>query len=186
MMYLSRGVWMPAANGCPGCVSHCGTVYVLGITTNRLWQAAQYAPQPVPVGEERMVQKLADCGLVVTTEEPGAPGAYRLLSECILCPAAEEPAEYIFPEQTLRVWNWLCKAGLRLTIEELICLEEQMVLPDASLLGSDGRQTLTERIYCSGTIPDRTLTALMEQSSARDTVVAAVLELLCKGWVMLL
>ena len=50
-----------------------------------------------------------------------------------------------------------------------------------ALLGEDGRQNLTERIYDQDTIFNGALELKMEQSPARDTLVASLLRLLRAG-----
>ena len=73
------------------------------------------------------------------------------------------------------------QAGLRLTASELIRLEEQGTEPVPALLGEDGRQNLTERIYDQDTIFDGVLESKMEGSPARDALLASLLRLLRAG-----
>ena len=80
-----------------------------------------------------------------------------------------------------RVWTWIEQAGLRLTTSELIRLEEQDTEPVPALLGEDGRQNLTERIYDQDTIFDGVLESKMEGSPARDALLASLLRLLHAG-----
>lgn len=104
--------------------------------------------------------------------------AYRLLTGCVICPNNRRWTDRFLSKPFQRTWKWLNEAGLRLTASELIRLEERRVQPTPALLGEDGRQRLTEMIYFAETIPDGILETLMEHSSARGAVVAALLELL--------
>ncbi|WP_308856725.1 hypothetical protein [uncultured Oscillibacter sp.] len=184
MMYLSKGLPVQERGGREFQVSHCGKVYALGPKLEALWCAAQRTPQEVPVGKERFIRRLEQTGLVMTTAEPGSLGHYRLLSDCIICPGSDNGG-ILRPGRDSRVWTWIKKAGLRLTASELIRLEEQHTKPAPQLLGEDGRQELTERIYTPDTITDGRLATLMERSPARDALVASVLRLLRRDRVFL-
>jgi hypothetical protein len=76
------------------------------------------------------------------------------------------------------MWQWLNRAGLRLTVAELTLLNEQNVKPNSSLLGKKNRQALTELIYTAETIFDGVLDRQMEISPARDETLRTILGLL--------
>ncbi|RAZ82460.1 hypothetical protein DK853_43355, partial [Klebsiella oxytoca] len=59
-------------------------------------------------------------GLVVTTEETGSLAAYRLLTNCIICPNDRKWTDRFLSKSVRQVWIWLNEAGLRLTTSELI------------------------------------------------------------------
>ena len=86
MMYLSRGILQEAERSGEARVSLHGTVYVMGPRLAALWAHASKGPQAVPRGSEREITRMAESGLAVTTEASGNLAAYRLLSQCILCP----------------------------------------------------------------------------------------------------
>ena len=178
MMYLSKGLPVQKAGG-GFRVSHGGRNFELGHEMAALWSAARQAPQSVPAAKVHYVQRLEQSGLAVTTKEHGNLANYRLLSGCIICPDQEEHG--VQPGQEGPVWAWVEQAGLRLTASELIRLEEQGAEPVPALLGEDGRQSLTERIYDQDTIFNGALELKMEQSPARDTLVASLLRLLRAG-----
>lgn len=178
MMYLSKGELTRSSKTGLDYVSRCGCAYALGPELAGLWNRARLAPQPVPAGRERAVKRMEASGIVVTTEETGTLAAYRLLTGCVLCPNNRRWTDRFLPEPVGRIWQWLNEAGLRLTASELTRLEERRVQPTPALLGEDGRQRLTEMIYFAETIPDGILEALMENSPARDAVVAALMKLL--------
>ena len=84
-----------------------------------------------------------------------------------------------------RIWRWIQHAGLRLTASELIRLEEQGTDPTPNLLGEEGRQLLTEKLYSARTIREGALEQEMEHSPARDGLVAVLLRLLHAGCLFL-
>ena len=129
---------------------------------------------------ERNIRFMAGSGIVTVTEESGKLAKYRLLTDCVLCPEHGASA-WVRPGRDRRIWTWLHRAGLRLTVSELIRLEEQGAKPDPPLLGEDGRQCLTELIYSRETIFDGILETAMERSPARDTCVGTLLRLLRAG-----
>lgn len=178
MMYLSRGKLQHSQKTGLDYVSRCGTTYALGPELSSLWKQAEDSPQPVPAGRERAVRRMEESGLVVITMETGPLAAYRLLASCIICPNGRRWSDCLLARSTRRVWRWIHEAGLRLTVSELIRLEEQKLRPEPALLGEDGRQRLTEAIYFAETIPDGILETLMEHSPARDAVVDSLLDLL--------
>lgn len=178
MMYLSRGGSVRQKYSGQARVSRCGRSYVLGPVLGDIWERGRLKPQPVSVGQERAVRRLAEAGLVAITEEEDGLGAYRLVSSCVVCPSYKVHLGLPLHGRGRRLWDWITQAGLRLTVGELIRLEELEVEPTADLLGEEGRQALTETIYTRTTIFDGILETLMEHSTARDTTVATILQLL--------
>lgn len=176
MMYLSKGMISKPGTGHAFCVSSRGKSYALGPMAEGLWKRGRAAPAPASKEEERLVRKMAEAGLAVTTEEAGSLASFRLLSGCVLSPAGGKRALPLLGRER-RIWTWLTQAGLRLTSSELIRLEEQDILPSPELLGEANRQDLTEQIYSSTTIFDGILETEMERSPARDTTVSSILRL---------
>lgn len=184
MKYLSRGCGRTEENR--HFVSRGGRLFALGPDLYALWAAGRGTPQNVPANCEREIHLLAASGIVTLSEESGALADYRLLCRCILCPEDGQPARLLWPGIDRRIWKWVTQAGLRLTASELVRLEEQRLHPSRRLLGSAGRQELTEQIYDPGTIPDRVLDSRMELSPARDATVASLLRLLRGGRLFLI
>ena len=178
MMYLSRGILQEAERSGEARVSLHGTVYVMGPRLAALWAHASKGPQAVPRGSEREITRMAESGLAVTTEASGNLAAYRLLSQCILCPESAPHGRLPLFKRERRLWSWLSQAGLRLTACELIRLEELGLKPTQALLGETHRQELTEAIYSPETISDGVLETVMEHSAARNATVASLIQLL--------
>lgn len=175
MIYLSRGMAVKPETEEPFRISRWGKIYALGPNMAGLWQKGTTAPAKASHREEASVRKLEEMGLVVTTEEAGNLASFRLLLDCVLCPSGKHPPLLFGRDR--RVWTWLTQAGLRLTVSELIRLEEQNVAPAPELLGTHGRQALTEEIYCNTNIFDGILETEMEHSPARDVTVGSILRL---------
>lgn len=180
MMYLSKGLPVPAQDEIVR-VSHSGKIFALGPEMAGLWEAARLAPKPVPPQKVRYIECLEKAGLVVTTKEEGWLALYQLFAGSIICPLPEGDGLPLQMTQDSRVWCWIQCAGLRLSASELVRLEEQGTEPTPELLGEEGRQALTEKIYSAETIQDGVLEYEMEHSQARDGLVAVLLRLLQSG-----
>ena len=184
MMYLSKGLPVPEKDGTVR-VSHCGRIFALGPEMAALWESARWAPQLVPRQKARFIERLEQSGLAVTTQEEGGLALYRLFSGSIICPQDEGDGQASVAEGDGRIWQWIQYAGLRLTASELVRLEEQGTEPTPDLLGEEGRQDLTEKLYSPRTIQEGVLEREMEYSPARDGLVAALLRLLRAGCLFL-
>ena len=185
MMYLSKGLPVQELGG-EFRVSHCGKIFALGPEMAGLWRNARLAPKEVPAGKESYIQRLEQSSLAAITGEQGDLAHYRLLSDCIICPKHGLVVKPVRPGRDARIWLWIKQAGLRLTASELIRLEEQSTKPVPALLGEQGRQKLTERIYSKETIWDGVLESEMERSPARDAIVVSLLRLLRAGRLFLI
>ena len=132
--------------------------------------------------ELRHLQRL---GLAEVMED-SADGEYRALTQCVLVPAKPGKLRLPLSRQEAQTLQWLREAGLRLTMAELVSLEEHGVKPVPELLGEETSQALTETIYTQENIQDNVLEAQMEHAFCRDRVVNAVLGLLKKRRVLVL
>lgn len=175
MMYLSKGMEVQTGAASEFRVCRWGKVYALGPITAALWRKGAAAPAQAADVKGSAIRRLEEMGLVVTTEESRELAAFRLLTDCVLCPSGKRPFPLWGRER--RIWAWLTQAGLRLTSSELICLEERNILPVPELLGESGRQALTEEIYTNTNIFDGILETEMEHSPARDATISAILKL---------
>ena len=118
--------------------------------------------------------------------EDSAAGEYRALTQCVLIPAKSGKLRLPLNKQEAQTLHWLREAGLRLTVAELVSLEEHGVKPVPELLGEENSQALTEAIYTQENIQDHILEAQMEHAFCRDRMVKAVLGLLKKRRVLVL
>ena len=185
MTYVSKGKLSRRAKGAV-VVSHCGVRHELTDLQAALWLAGQHAPSSIhhPKQVEVLV-KLAALGIAECCDGADNTALFRLLVNCVICPVGRTVTFY-WQSNDRRLWRWITKAGLRLTIAELTLLAERGIEPVPALLGKENRQALTEVIYTTDTVSDGILESLMEKSPARDAVVQTVLSLLRKKKIILI
>ncbi len=186
MLYLSKGIDAGSENNMLY-VAHCGAKHVLTGIGARLWPAGRYMQNETEDEREiRHLRELQRLGLVETSEETGPLAVYRLLAKCIICPAELKPMRSPLSPPENRLWQWIDKAGLRLSIGELTKLVADGVSPSSGLLGVENAQELTLLIYADNLAADTTPDILMESSPERDAVVKGILELLRKKRLVLI
>lgn len=137
------------------------------------------------VSEIRNLEHLCRMGLAVKADDVNA-AKYWALTHCTLAPAECRSPYWGLSTVEKTTLRWLREAGLRLTIAELVYLNEHNILPNPTLLGGENTQTLVETIYTSENILDNILESQMEYATSRDAVVNAVLRLLKKKRIVLL
>jgi len=186
MSYLSKGLLL-RRSGETLTISHCGAEYELKGERASVWEKGRRGlNEPMGVSQYVALTELSKQGLIEMNSDTEAISFYRLLINCVICPGKAKVATVFWNPMERRLWHWLTKAGLRLTIAELVFLAEKDIKPTIGLLGEQNRQALTETIYTIETIPDGILESRMEQSPARDNTVNAVLSLLRKNKVFLI
>lgn len=124
------------------------------------------------------IRHLERMGIVSSSERGDAVGQYEMLAGGIFCPVAVRGIRRPLRERGKRVYTWLRSAGLHLSMEELVYLEDRGIRPVPELLGEDNRQALTELIYDSRTIQNGVLEREMAASPVRDAVVSSILHLI--------
>ncbi len=188
MLYLSRGIYRSSLEKDCGIVNRCGKDYAVQGRSKAAWIAGSRAPISVERNarteeHDEALLRIKDEGLIATTEcEDYVLGAYSLLTQCMIVPM-KRYAFLPFRKGAARVWIWLKKAGLKLTMAELCYLFEHDVRPDPTLLGAANRQNLVEKIYTADNIEDGLLEAEMETARQMPSTVSAVLWLLKKGYI---
>lgn len=187
MTYLSKGIVYRGSTEQLLKISHCGCEYVLKGREAALWLNGRYGISSTqsPVEEQTIVQ-LHRMGLVECVEDSSSVSVYRILSRCILYPALSKRASLPLHGLEKRVMTWLTKAGLHLTLAELVYLIEHDIAPGEQFLYAANRQALIEQIYTVDTIADCILEIQMESAAGRDAVVLAVLQLLKKKKIVIL
>jgi hypothetical protein len=185
MQYLSKGAVSPGSTAKKLTVNLRGAEHALSADESALWLDGQFVVRELP-DDPPALKRLSEMGLVEMTDERGMLGQYRLLTGCIIVPVKQKRLRQPLNAAELLLRQWIGKAGLRLTIAELICLAEKGVKPEPELLGTENRQNLVEAIYSADTIADTVLENLMEQMKTRDTTVGTVLDLLRKKRILLL
>ncbi len=136
--------------------------------------------------EERAVRYLAGKGLAEMEEETGSVYKYRILTRCICCPVKQDQrmsSRLSGLERQLD--TWMRKAGLHLSVAELVFLREHHIATDSGMFGIRNRQKLIETIYTKDNIQDNLLEHQMEQAECRDEVVEALMQLLKKKKILI-
>lgn len=187
MLYLSKGMVIKQSTEEFLSVTRCGINYMLTGIGAQMWLDGRFkAAESLDTQQDEHLRKLQQMGLVELSEEIGVEASYRLLTRCIICPAKLKPLHKPLTVIENIAWQWISKAGLRLTIGELVKLFSENVVPSPDLLGKENIQTLTMRLYDSDLIFDTTLDIQMEHSPRRDEVINAVMGLLRKKRIILI
>ena len=187
MIYLSKGIlpWRPSETTVS--VSYCGALHKLNGVQAALWLNGQHKPGYTENPEQdAALQLLSELGIAECGDGADDATIFRLLTNCSICPVRVKTNISFLNPLERRLWRWITRAGLRLTMAELVYLVERDVLPAPELLGEANRQSLTEAIYTTETIYDGILEGRMERSPARDKAVLAILGLLRKQKIFLI
>ena len=187
MIYLSKGVlpWKTPQTGVA--VSHGGLMHNLSGVQAEMWLDGQYKPsQTQNSKQEAALKDLMGLGIAEAYPDSENTALFRILTNSSICPVKVRSVLLPLNRLERRLWIWIRKAGLRLTIAELTYLTEHNIKPVSTLLWKENRQALTEAIYTTETIFDGILENHMEKSPARDATVNTVLSLLRKKKIMLL
>ena len=127
---------------------------------------------------------MSKAGFAEIQQEDTPAARYYALTSCVLCPTRRLSVGLSAGEKEL--FCWLKKAGLRMTVAELVYLRSREIRPTRKLLRARNRQALVEQIYNPHNIADNLLEQQMESADCRDEVVTDLLSLLEKKRLVLL
>lgn len=185
MQFISKGMVLNPSTEHILHVSRCGNEFTLTGVSAAVWLNGRLEiSKPRDIQQETKLRQLIRMGLAEQTEEPGLSGVYKMLCHCVICPAKLKPLRRPLNRQEQKLWKWLSRSGLRLTMSELVYLKEQNVEPVEKLLGDS--QALTKIIYNEETIAGGILDMKMEKSPVRDRTVLTLLGLLKKKRILLI
>jgi hypothetical protein len=185
MFYISKGVVYKESDIENVHISRCGNNYILHENQAKLWLAGRFSVVCAENIEQQFeLRELESIGLVEITE-PDDTADYQLLTNCVICKVNPTFIRFPLSKNEKLIWTWIKNAAFKLTISELVYLIEQNIIPSSIYFGKDNWHTLIHAIYTKETIFDRILDARMEESSARNKTVSAVLGLLRKKRVVL-
>lgn len=186
MLYLSKGIVKKKSTEHLLMIERCGKEYSLSGEEAALWLKGRFAfSEPETESEKHSLSRLKRMGLA-ETEENTDVGKYRLLTQCICCPAVCSKPEMLLNHAEKEMLTWLRGAGLRLTVAELISLKESRIKPEPRYLHAENRQRLVETIYTMDTIGNNLLENLMENAECRDDMVRLIMGLLKKKKILIL
>ena len=187
MVYISKGILKNSLGVSNMQVVHNGQTYWLTEKEAELWNRGRlrfaYTKNDA---EEQTVTHLEELGVVVSEREEQESAKYRILTRCICCKTVKKYVPLSLSKEEKRIFTWICKSGLRLSMAELTCLMEYDVSPLDVYLGGDNRHNLVKRIYLESGIFDNLLEAQMEHARKRDDTVRLIEQLLKKKYIMLM
>lgn len=184
MIYISKGTSKSGLHH-PLKVTRCSKTIQLSGLQAELWRKGRYEFASAQTkAEELALDNLSRVGLVEVQQEGTDTFRYYALTSCVLCPTRRPGIGLTTGKKELL--RWLKKAGLRMTVAELVYLRSRDIRPTRKLLRARNRQTLVEKIYNPHNIADNLLEQQMESAGCRDEVVADLLSLLRKKRLVLL
>lgn len=188
MKYISKGIVMEGSTEHILRLTRCGYDFQLTGEQAALWLNGRFGFTEVDDGNPILIKaavQLRHQELIETVEDEAA-GEYRVLTRCVIVPAKPKGILAPLSQKEKTFLKWIREAGLRLSMAELVFIEEHEMIPESRWLGEENRQELTEAIYTRETIFDNILEVQMEYAGKRDKVVALVLALLRKKRILLL
>lgn len=184
MIYISKGISKSSLRK-PLKVTRCGKTIQLAGLQAELWRKGQYGFAAIQTkAEELALENLSNAGLAEIQQEDTPAARYYTMTSCVLCPTRRLNMGLASGEKEL--FCWLKKAGLRMTVAELVYLRNRNIHPTRKLLRAKNRQALVEQIYNPHNIADNLLEQQMESADCRDEVVTDLLSLLEKKRLVLL
>ena len=186
MEFISVGVVLHPSTEQIVNVCHSGQKFQLTGMEAKVWLNGRFGfANAVDPMSKHALRHLESMGLILPVTDT-EHGRYWTLTRCVICPADKRfPFAGLAPQEKILL-KWITKAGLRLSIAELVFLVDRGVEQGSSLLGDENRQALVEKIYTNETIYDNILESDMSHAAACDSTVELVLRLLAKKRVVLL
>lgn len=182
MLYLSKGMVQPKSSTDNLWLERGGKPFQLQGMEAAVWLKGRFGFMVTEsAAEEQIVIYLADKGLAEMEDEADSANKYRILSRCVCCPARQRGhMSSRLNERERQIYTWLQKAGIRLSVAELVFLTEYRITAVSGMFGVRNRQNLIETIYTKENIQDNLLEHQMEKAECRDEVVETLMQLLKK------
>lgn len=187
MLYLSKGVVQPKSCIENLWLEHGGKQFQLHGVEAAVWLKGRFGFMITDSeAEEQVVMRLADKGLIEMEEKADSISKYRILTRCVCCPARQRGRmSSRLNERERQIYTWLQEAGIRLSVAELIFLQEHQITVDSGMSGIRNRQKLIETIYTKDNIQDNLLEHQVEKAECRDEVIEVLMQLLKKKKVLI-
>lgn len=188
MIYLSKGAVQPKSSIENLWLERGGKQFQLQGAEAAIWLKGRFGFMVTDSeAEEQVVQRLANKGLIEMEEKADSIFKYRILTRCVCCPARQRGRmSSRLNERERQIYTWLQKAGIRLSVAELVFLQEHQITADSGMFGTSNRQKLIETIYTKDNIQDNLLEHQMEKAECRDEVVETLMQLLKKKKVLIM
>ena len=188
MLYLSKGVVQPKSSIENLWLEHGGKQFQLQDVESAVWLRGRFGFMVTDSkAEEQVVMRLTDKGLTEMEADADSISKYRILTRCVCCPARQRGRiSSRLNERERQIYTWLQKAGIRLSVAELVFLQEHQITADSGMFGVRNRQKLIETIYTKDNIQDNLLEHQMEKAECRDEVVETLMQLLKKKKVLIM
>lgn len=188
MMYLSKGVVQPKSSIENLWLERGGKQFQLQGAETAAWLKGRFGFMATESKvEEQAVICLADKGLAEMEEEADSISKYRILTRCVCCPVRQRGRmSSRLNERERQIYTWMQKAGIHLSVAELVFLQEHQITADSGMFGVRNRQRLIEAIYTKDNIQDNLLEHQMEKAECRDEVVEALMQLLKKKKILIM
>lgn len=187
MIYISKGVVQKNSTEQNIRILRGDQVFQLTGVEAQVWLDGrlEFATADDPA-RNRAVEHLSRMGLAEYEQEDTPEARYRILTRCVCCAAVTSRVSLPMKHGEKDLLTWLRNAGLRLSLAELVYLQEHQIKPVPELLYAQNRQALTETIYMKSNIGDNLLEGQMEHARCRDDVVRMLLSLLRKKKILIL
>lgn len=187
MLYLSKGIVCPESVTGNLFLERGNQTFRLQGREAAVWLKGRFGfHMTESEEEEQAVLCLEARGLAEREEESGFVYRYRILTRCVCCPVKQNRCmSSRLSSLERQLDTWMRKAGLHLSVAELVFLIEHRVSADRELLYEKKRQKLVETIYTKETVRDNLLEHQMERAEHRDEVVEALMRLLKKKKILI-
>lgn len=188
MLYLSKGMVQPKSSTDNLWLERGGKPFQLQGMEAAVWLKGRFGFMfAESEAEEQTVIHLADKGLAEMEDEADSVNKYRILTRCVCCPARQRGRmSSRLDERERQIYTWLQKAGIRLSVAELVFLTEYRITAVSGMFGVRNRQKLIETIYTKGNIQDNLLEHQMEKAECRDEVAETLMQLLKKKKILIM
>lgn len=187
MLYLSKGIVCPESVIGNLFLKRGNQTFQLRGRETAVWLKGRFGfHMTESEAEEQVVRCLAGKGLAEMEVEADSVCKYRILTRCVCCPVKQNRRmSGRLGSLERQLDTWMRKAGIHLSVAELVFLTEYRVSADRELLYEKNRQKLVETIYTKETVQDNLLEHQMEQAECRDEVVEALMQLLKKKKILI-
>lgn len=187
MLYLSKGIAEKDYSENLIKIRRGDYTYTVSGLEASLWISGRFGFSACDMDEEKnAVLRLVKLGLAEYESEKCQASEYRILTRCVCMSATHKRFAGFLTQHEKNLMRWLNFAGIRLSVAELVFLNENNIQPEKNLLYAENRQTLVEKIYTPSNIFDNVLEAQMEHAQSRDCTVATIISLLRKKRIIML